>query len=244
MRIPDKIDMENYFINNSIKFYIKPKKIRDFFVAGIELLKIILAKLKILRWSFNERIIERPFVFQNLPKKGRILDIGCSDSIMPIEIASLGYETYGNDLKKYPYRYPGFKFIQGDAFKLDFPDNYFDAITCISTLEHVGLSKDFSGNTGKRKDKLLIEKIRKMLKKKGILMLTIPFGARRILENKYTRIYDSEECRWLFSGFRRIKQRYFYQKGEIWEETSPEFLEKLTTNKFEETVALFILRKI
>lgn len=243
MSLKDKIYQDNYFVNTPLKFYTNPKKIRDFFVGTLEILKIFLAKFGMLRWSFNERIIERPFVFQNLPKnkKAKILDIGCSDSIMPVEIAALGYETYGNDPRKYPFRYPKFKFIQGDALKLEF-ENYFDAITCISVIEHVGLSMDYSGKSP-RKDGELMQKIKKMLKKKGILILTTPVGTKRILDNQHTRVYDSKELKFLFSGFKIIEERYFHQKNGVWNECSSEFLEKLTKNKFEETVGMFVLQK-
>lgn len=245
MKFEDKIYLENYYLNNPVKFYTKPKKLRDSFVAVVELLKIALAKLGILKWSFNERIVERPFVFQNLPgnKNSKILDIGCSDSIMPIEMASLGYRTYGNDLKKYPFKHPNFKFIRGNAMNLDFSEGYFDAITCISVLEHVGLSKDYSGNTKTRKDKLLLEKINKLLKKHGIFILTIPFGTKKIMDNLHTRIYDSGECEWLFTGFKKLKESYFYLEGENWVESSPKALENITKNKDRETVAMFVLEK-
>lgn len=243
MTIKDEIYKDNYFINNPVKFYVNPKKFRDSLVAVVEVLKIFLAKLGLLKWSFNERLIERPFVFQNLPKSGRVLDIGCSDSIMPIEIAGLGYETYGNDPRGYPFSYPGFKFIKGDALKLNFPERYFDCITCISVLEHVGLSMDYSGQISGRKDKMLAEKIKKMLKKKGKFIITLPFGTKRVLENQHTRIYDSEEIKLLFSGFKKLEERYFYQKGSYWIESTAANLEKMTRSKFEETVAMFVFVK-
>ena len=244
MGIANKIYIENYYVNNPLKFYINPKGLRNFFIACTEIMKLVLAKLGMLKWAFNERVIERPFVFQNLPEKSnaRILDIGCADSIMPIEMASLGYEAYGNDYKKYPFTHPRFKFIIGDAMKLPFQDNFFNAITCISVLEHVGLSKDF-GQVFERKDKMLMEKIRKMLKKKGVLILTTSFGTSRILGNKHTRVYDSKECKMLFSGFKKIKERYFYLSNEGWLEAKPEFLERITKDKNKDTVAMFVLEK-
>ena len=247
MGIADKIYIENYYVNNPLKFYTNPRGLRIFFIACTEIAKFALAKLGMLKWAFNERVVERPFVFQNLPEKlnARILDIGCADSIMPIEMASLGYETYGNDYKKYPFTHPRFKFILGDALKLPFRDNFFDAVTCISVIEHVGLSKDFGQATRERKDKMLMEKVHKMLKKKGILILTTSFGTSRILGNKHTRVYNFEECKMLFSGFKKIKERYFYyaEKLQAWQEASPDILEKITKDKNKDTVAMFVLEK-
>src|SRR4030042_5037324 len=53
----------------------------------------------------NERIVEIPFVYQNLnlPKKAKVLDFGCCESKVSIELSSLGYNVTGVDLNDYPF---------------------------------------------------------------------------------------------------------------------------------------------
>ncbi|MBU1103989.1 MAG: class I SAM-dependent methyltransferase [Nanoarchaeota archaeon] len=247
MSLKDKIYLKNFYVNNSIKFYCKPKKVRDLFVAGVEFVKIILAKLNLLEWSFKERVLERPFVFQNLPKNknAKILDVGCSDSIMPIEIASLGYETYGNDPRAYPFKHPNLKFIQADGLNLDFPDNYFDAITCISVIEHVGLNMDYGSKAEGRKDKMLMKKMKKMIKKKGKIILTTSLaGKAKILENGHTRIYSKKELDWLISDLKKMEERYFYKNGEHFIEINPSSIQNLINdNPNLEILVMFLLKK-
>jgi len=64
----------------------------------------------------NERIIEYPFIFQNLNlrKGSKILDFGCWESKLSIELASLGFKVIGVDLNNYEFSHPNFKFIKGD----------------------------------------------------------------------------------------------------------------------------------
>ena len=43
----------------------------------------------------NERIVEYPVVFKSIREPGRVLDIGCVSSRLPIQLASLGYDVHG-----------------------------------------------------------------------------------------------------------------------------------------------------
>ena len=73
---------------------------------------------------------------------------------------------------------------------LSFKDNYFDTITCISTLEHIGFNNEIY-NYGRFKSKKIDKKqlkkalinLKRVLKKNGKLLISIPFGKRGIYEN-------------------------------------------------------------
>ena len=62
----------------------------------------------------NERIIEVPFVLQRLPKSGRILDVGCSNSALSLQLACMGYQVTAIDVRHYPFSHPNLKFYQED----------------------------------------------------------------------------------------------------------------------------------
>ena len=53
----------------------------------------------------NERIVEIPFVFQNLIlKKGsKVLEFGCCQSSLAMQLASLGYRVTGVDFNDYEF---------------------------------------------------------------------------------------------------------------------------------------------
>src|SRR2546428_9643071 len=61
-----------------------------------------------MAWNYDlvvvERVVEIPFVVRHVPPVAntRILDFGCTESPLPIHLASLGYQVTGVDLRPYP----------------------------------------------------------------------------------------------------------------------------------------------
>lgn len=73
----------------------------------------------------------------------RVLDAGCGASVFPIYLAEHGHAVTGLDLEV-PYgldREHGVTvdYVQGNLTELPFPDEHFDAVFCISVIEHLGL---------------------------------------------------------------------------------------------------------
>ena len=155
-----------------------------------------------------ERIVEMPFMYKNLNLKegSNILEIGCVDSKVSLELASLGYKVTGYDLRDYGFSHPNFKFIKGDFFKNDFPDEYFDAVIAISTIEHCGIEIYGSNSLADGDEKAVNEAFR-LLKKKGRFVLTVPFGLKG--QNDFCRVYDAGSLRLLLKGFDIIEEKYF-----------------------------------
>ena len=88
----------------------------------------------------TERVIEYPFVFQNLDgATGPVLDIGCCYSRLPIAMASRGFQLVGIDVKPYPFRHPNFFAVCGDAMGLPFRDGSFQVVVAVSVIEHIGI---------------------------------------------------------------------------------------------------------
>lgn len=102
----------------------------------------------IVKWEvFSEIIIENPIIVQHLPrKKSRILDVGSRHSQVPLEMASLGHQVWALDIEDYLFKHKNLKFVKGDIRKISFDANFFDAVTIISTLEHVGMGKTSYGD--------------------------------------------------------------------------------------------------
>jgi SAM-dependent methyltransferase len=84
-----------------------------------------------------------------------------------------------------------------DLMDLKYPDNHFDRICCISTLEHIGNQPDDAlGNTN---DIIAIKELARVLKKKGRLVITVPFTRDHHTEkeeidkeNKFQRNYSCD----------------------------------------------------
>lgn len=137
--------------------------------------------------AFDERVVEYPWIMANLGsnKSTKLLDIG------PV----LNYEFCINHLLKLDptkqitifsltpeprcYYDKNVSYVLGDARYLPFADNHFDEVTCVSTLEHIGMNNTKYGSKDEQfpEDYLLaVTEMRRVLKPKGSLFITVPFG--------------------------------------------------------------------
>jgi len=104
-------------------------------------------------------------------EKSSILDIGCSTGGMLIALSILGAKATGIEVDPGLFKLgeirlkdnSNAKIILTDGKKIPFPDNYFDAITCIHVIEHVELTiEDF------------LEDMYRVLKPGGIALIECP----------------------------------------------------------------------
>jgi len=58
---------------------------------------------------------------------------------LSIELACLGFKVYGLDVSNYKLTRPNFTFVKEDIRSTSFPNNFFDIVIAISTIEHIGL---------------------------------------------------------------------------------------------------------
>jgi 2-polyprenyl-3-methyl-5-hydroxy-6-metoxy-1,4-benzoquinol methylase len=126
--------------------------------------------LKHPKLSFEAKLIEYHFVHSNIMNrktgiKQRILDIGCCGSKLPIELAKFGHEVYGIDVGNYPDP-KLFTFVQGDIRQMPFGDEFFDVVTAVSTVEHIGLGR-YGDPIAPDGDMEAMEEIKRVLKQGG-----------------------------------------------------------------------------
>lgn len=191
---------KNFFINNPI--FVKYKKKFDFSKFKTQ------QTLKSV--NINERIVEIPFAIQavaGLAKGAKILDLGCTESPLPLQLSALGYAVTGFDFREYPYRHPNLTFVQGDMTKLPFENARFDAILSISTLEHVGIGFYADPQEVEQADKKAMAEVIRVLKPGGIFVLTAPYGVKA--QTGHQRIYDQKGLEDLFGALSVQERRYF-----------------------------------
>lgn len=146
------------------------------------------------KYFCDERIVEIPWVFQQLKKlSGKLLDAGSTLNIKyilsklknfdKIFITTLYPENLFFNNLNISYTYE-------DLSDMSFKNNSFDAITCISTLEHIGFDNSIYNYGEFKKEKknknkldIVLKGLRRVLKKNGILLITIPFGKKGIYNN-------------------------------------------------------------
>lgn len=173
----------------------------------------------------TERVVEYPFVRRNLPKQGRVLDVGCLQSTLTGELVEAGYEACGVDIRPpHPHHQPNF--ILCDAEQLPFRENSFDATVSVSTTEHIGLIShgvehiypaykvDPEGDR-----KATVEMVR-VTKPKGVIIITLPYGLgkpywlRIYNKQSLTHLLESLNCVWNFE--------YYIRTSSEWVKTSEE----------------------
>jgi len=190
----------NYFINHPI--FLKYKKRFDW--------KTFKTAPYLKSVHINERIIETPFVIQSLvslPRRSRVLDLGCTESALPLYCAGLGYQVTGFDFREYPYRHPNLKFVSGDLTKLPFENTAFDAVIAVSTIEHVGIGFYDDPQEVQAADKKAVEEASRVLKSGGIFILTVPFG--QLTTSEHQRVYDLKTLKELLKAFTIEETRFF-----------------------------------
>ena len=152
-----------------------------------------------LKDYLDERMVEIPWVINKLKvnKNKKILDVGCTlnfkylvnfflknNQIFFLNIYKEKNNFFSNQIS----------YIQNDIRSAAFRENFFDFITAISVLEHIGYdnseynfeknyieSKKLKKNNEKYTKALL--EIKRILKKNGKLYLTLPFGKKQIFKN-------------------------------------------------------------
>lgn len=218
--------------------------------------KIIYPKfLKVASWftnletggcSLNARVIEYSFVILKLEKqkKGKVLDVGCTsgNNIVPFMLTLLGWEVYGMDVRRLKFKHPNFHFVQGDIRKTTFPDDFFDCVCAISTLEHIGLKGRYSVTEEDLEgDIKAVNEIKRILRPEGHFLITLPYGKGRLIKPLH-RIYDKVKLQKLFSSWKIEGGDYLiHNSSGYWINVSEEEAGKKDYLKGERALALLEL---
>jgi ubiquinone/menaquinone biosynthesis C-methylase UbiE len=162
-----------------------------------------------------ERIIEYPFAarhFKQLAPGSRVAVTGCYGDLLTTLLPAMGLEVVGIDIKEFPLEAAGFSFKKSDLRHIELPDASFDGVAAVSTIEHVGL---FDGDPDG--DRKAVAEFKRLLKPKGLFVITVPFAADATVISMNQRIYDRASLTRLLDGF-DIKElaAYAYSSEKAW----------------------------
>ena len=178
---------------------------------------LLLAKLKAGQPPASDRFIEYPWLLENIDiTSGRLLDIGSTIGDQLYDTLPKTVEINCLNLNSKKFKNKQIKFKQGDIRKADYPDNYFDLIACVSTLEHIGVAGRYGSDDQPEGDLRAMGEIKRILKPGGILLATVPYGDKDILP--INKLYNKTRIDDLFSGLGIISQEFkkFDKNWHVW----------------------------
>jgi SAM-dependent methyltransferase len=192
----------------------------------------------------GDRAIEWSYVTMQLSSKpSSILDVGCVGSALAGIASRLGHQVTAVDLREIEFEMPRVTFHRGDIIEMDFGGERFDTIINCSVIEHVGLGKRYGGASRANGDLLLMEKLKKLLKPDGHMILTIPIGLDAIIF-PFHRIYGIKRLSKLLAEY-RILHEEFWAKGsnKIWNRCDKKYALSIKGSSDHYALGLFLLGK-
>jgi SAM-dependent methyltransferase len=130
--------------------------------------------------TVDERALEIPWVLSRYRAESHVLDVGYAfaDPIYLAGLVGLGAsELFGVDLASTDV--PGMSTVQADVRQLPFPDRRFEAIFCVSTLEHVGRDNRVYGLPEEEDVNGMpaaLSELGRVLSSGGRMLITVPCG--------------------------------------------------------------------
>lgn len=147
----------------------------------------------------TERSIEIPFMLQNLPPRGIVLDVGSNEAGYLSQIPQRGRVLHCLDPRPRDGGVPdGVQFHQASIINSGLAADFYDCVTAISTVEHIGLpyyDQPFIENG----DALAMRAIHNLLRPDGYVILTVPVGQPKNFG--WFRQYSIAQLRTLLAPF-------------------------------------------
>jgi Methyltransferase domain len=179
--------------------------------------------------GFDERVVELPWLLAH-PLHGRMLDAGSAlnhehvlERLLP-RVDSLHVVTLAPEERAFTEL--GVSYVYSDLRELPYRTGYFEAVACISTLEHVGMdNRSYGSDLPRAADPehevgLALAELRRVLASHGVLFLTVPYGASG--DHGWFRQFDRQEVEALrdVHGLRLEAMSVFRYRAAGWERSS------------------------
>lgn len=198
----------------------------------------------------SERVVENPLAIaamSKLKKGSLIVDLGGASSLLGLNLVYLEYKVQVMDLRPHPLHHPDLISKQTDFFNNNLSDSQFDAICCISVIEHVGLDR-YGGKSQKDADFKMADEIKRICKPNGIVVISGPYGMGHdpVTDGKPNgfRVYNKTRLDRLIAGFEVESLRFFVMTNGCWTEQQQEIADGVPTARPVEGIFFADLRVI
>ncbi|GIW59158.1 MAG: hypothetical protein KatS3mg087_0224 [Patescibacteria group bacterium] len=192
--------------------------------------------------ALSERAVEIPWAIANIPTQpGKHYDAGSSlnfySTISHPQMNNKQIYISNINPERYCFWQNSVSYLYLDLRQPTFHDQYFDSITCISVLEHVGLNNSqYTSNQkfheNNSKDYLLcIQDFHRILKSNGVCLITLPYGKHQRLD--WLQIFDQHMVQELLHAFSPSKHEITYYKYDQngWQVSTSEACSECTYTK-------------
>lgn len=147
----------------------------------------------------TERVIEVPWALMQLPQTGVILDVGSCHATYLNVISQPDRELHCLDTDDCSADMPNdVVFHHESIIGNTLPRTFFDAVLCISTIEHIGLPC-YGQTPFTYGDELAVTEIWSLLKPGAPLIATLPAGQSKVMS--WYRQYTPTALHQLFQNF-------------------------------------------
>jgi len=167
----------------------------------------------------TDRVVEEPWVISKVRPGERVLDVGSATSRYLRELPQ-GCQVHAIDLRPTAPQ-PGIAVLRADLFHAPFRPATFDVVTCVSTIEHVGLDV-YGQGPDEFGDEVATRHARRLLRPGGRLLLTVPFGRRATYA--WHRVYDRVALRRLAGGYQLLSAEYYRRHRDRYVRCQPQDL--------------------
>jgi SAM-dependent methyltransferase len=165
--------------------------------------------------GLESRDAEYDFEYRHVIGEGvSILDVGACKSEMPLLFAKRGNSVTVIDLSHYHEQHPNLTIIQGDFLSNTLPDNSFDYVVMVSSLEHMGKGS-YSGPVCKDGDFKAISEAKRIIKPTGRIVITFPFVGDQPDPVRFSGYYNLARVKRLFEGLHILDEEYYLPKINI-----------------------------
>lgn len=159
--------------------------------------------------GLSNRDLEYDFANRQVTGMGtRVLDVGGSESLLPLQLARRGLSVTVYDVRDYPERHPNLLALQGDFLTNRLPESTFDFVVMVSTIEHIGFGS-YGGPVCPDGDFVALSEAKRVLKSGGRIVLTFPFASKEKLVAGFERWYDLSRVKRLFEGSFVLAEEYY-----------------------------------